>query len=264
MSINKKEGLCYNILRNLYYGLKQVFFYFGYLTRKAGISQYKMLRQLKDSYRGERCFIIATGPSLRIEDLDKLKKEYTFSCNSIIAAYEKTDFRPTFYGIQDMRVYKSLENRILSSDYKYVFTGSNLKIKKEGNVVSYPLDLMMHPAKINPKHYRFSFSKDCSLKVCDGFSVTYSLLQLAIYMGFQEIYLLGADCSYSSIGSKQHFIDTGIHNHLHEITGKLMINAYKKANEYISCHEIKVYNATRGGELSVFPRVSFDDLELKQ
>ena len=38
--------------------------------------------------------------------------------------------------------------------------------------------------------------------------------------------------------------------------------AYKKAKEYADKHGIKIYNATRGGALEVFPRVNFDDLEI--
>ena len=41
------------------------------------------IKKLKDNYIGKRCFIIGNGPSLRIEDLNCLKGEYTFAANRI-------------------------------------------------------------------------------------------------------------------------------------------------------------------------------------
>ena len=63
--------------------------------------QFSRLKEFENKYNGERCFIIATGPSLTIDDLEKLKDEYTFGVNSIIKLFDETDFRPDFYGIQD-------------------------------------------------------------------------------------------------------------------------------------------------------------------
>ena len=107
-----------------------------------------------------------------------------------------------------------------------------------------------------PEDYEYNFSDDLFLEVCDGNTVTYICLELAVYMGFKEIYLLGVDCDYS--GKKQHVIDTGdvvLNN-----PESRMIEAYKKAKEYADSHGIKIYNATRGGKLEVFERVDFDSL----
>ena len=48
-----------------------------------GNQKYNSLKMYKDIHKGERCFIIATGPSLTMEDLEALKSEYTFGMNSI-------------------------------------------------------------------------------------------------------------------------------------------------------------------------------------
>ena len=37
-------------------------------------------------------------------------------------------------------------------------------------------------------------------------------------------------------------------------------NAHVAAKKYADEHDIKIYNATRGGKLEVFPRVDFDSL----
>ena len=107
------------------------------------------------------------------------------------------------------------------------------------------------------------FSDDSSIVIYDGFSITYSLLQLACYMGFKEIYLLGCDCSFSRDPEKQHFVNSGhVDVNAYRI-GEKMIMAFEKAKEYCDSHGINVYNATRGGALEVFPRVNLDEMVLK-
>ena len=56
-----------------------------------GNKRYKNIRKFKNIHAGERCFIVATGPSLTYEDLDKIKNEITFGVNSICLSYDKTD-----------------------------------------------------------------------------------------------------------------------------------------------------------------------------
>ena len=53
--------------------------------RKMGVrwKKYEWLKQYKNKYDGKRCFIVATGPSLTVEDLSLLKNEITFGMNSI-------------------------------------------------------------------------------------------------------------------------------------------------------------------------------------
>ena len=43
----------------------------------------------KNKYKNKRCFIIGTGPSLEINQLELLKNEYTFSMNSIVLSFVK-------------------------------------------------------------------------------------------------------------------------------------------------------------------------------
>jgi hypothetical protein len=51
-------------------------------------------------------------PSLKIGGLEKLKNEITIRMNSICLAFEETDWRPTYYGIQDKGIYKKIYSGI--------------------------------------------------------------------------------------------------------------------------------------------------------
>jgi hypothetical protein len=82
-------------------------------------------------------------------------------------------------------------------------------------------------------------------------------------MGFKEIYLLGCDCYYSMDIKKHHFTETVRIDPTFSTAPNRMICGYKEAKKYADKHQIAIYNATRGGNLEVFDRVSLDDILFK-
>src|SRR5690606_31514735 len=107
--IKKKEGIA-KVAR---YAALPIFYFENFISdlnfflRREGYSnRYSELRRFKNIHAGKRCFIVATGPSLKVSDLDMLKDELTLSMNSIFMAFKETDWRPTYYAIQDEYVYK--------------------------------------------------------------------------------------------------------------------------------------------------------------
>ena len=61
------------------------------------------LKKFQYKHKNERVFIIATGPSIKSEDLDKLAyyHEKTISMNYIYYIFEKTEWRPDYYLVSD-------------------------------------------------------------------------------------------------------------------------------------------------------------------
>lgn len=223
-------------------------------------SPYENLKTIKKKHEGERCFIIATGPSLTINDLEKLSGETTFSMNSICLAFDKTNWRPTYYGIQDPRVYGRMKKYIDELNVEGKFVSDNiLKCYNITNFEDYyifPLHFLHHLLP-NNHNYQTKFSGNAFATIFNGHTITYSLLQLAVYMGFKEIYLLGADCNYGS-DMKHHFIDYDIVDSSFALAHDMMTASYKVAKKYADKHNINIYNATRGGKLEVFERVNLD------
>lgn len=239
----------------------RLIFLCGVINRKkCGKSKkYYKLRGLKNTHVGERCFIVSTGPSLTIEDLEKLENEITFSMNSVIMAFDETSWRPTFYGIQDEYVCKKMMPLIKKYNVNNILIGSlAAKYFDLGDeAIEYPLDLMN--AKMPFGKHKTKFSDDCFLRVYDGHSVTYSMLQIAVYMGFKKIYLLGNDCSY--FGDKKHFREHGIIDSkgLDGSQERLFIS-FEEARKFSEAYGIEIFNATRGGALEIFPRVDLDSV----
>lgn len=225
--------------------------------RFEGIKKYKGL------HTGERCFIIATGPSLRIADVEMLFEEYTFGMNSICKIFDDTSWRPTYFGIQDCNVYEKLEQTILDvyghKDNVFVSDIIAERFKIPDNFQQFPWDAVYHDNQLEIDRYFARFSEDCYSIVYDGYSITYSLLQIAIYMGFKEIYLLGADCSYKR-GAQNHFAESGFVDKNEEKNHDKMITGYKEAKKYADTHSIRIVNCTRGGMLEVFPRMSLEEV----
>lgn len=217
----------------------------------------KKLKSFKNKHRGERCFIIGNGPSLRYEDLEYLKHEKTFVSNSFIKILDKLSFKPTYYFAQDATVVKDnlIYIRNTSGITKFIYSYFNqwrYYVKGAINYIS--------------KKTMVGFSDDIVKGVYGGWTVTQSMIQFAVYMGFTEIYLLGVDFNYANnnteINTDCYFDKTMFNPKLSYALPKneMSLAAFTKSREYCDQHGIKIYNATRGGKLEVFERIDFNSL----
>lgn len=232
--------------------------------RRRGVNQerFSKLRELKDKYEGERCFIVATGPSLTLEDLELIKHEYTIAVNSACKLYDRTSWRPTFYGIQDRYVFQAMKDKVLEQDQGIILFIAD--VLQEYAVIPercilFPFNVAYH--YINLQKYNTwsaKFSGDSYDTVYDGYSITYSMIEIAVYLGFKEIYLIGADCSYGN--GKDHIVESGFVDKKAYLNYERMTAGYKAAKEYGDNNGITIVNCTRGGMLEVFPRKTLEDV----
>ena len=208
---------------------------------------------------------VASGPSLRVQDLDKLHEngEICISMNRIFNIFDKTQWRPDYYMIGDMEMIEDLSEQIadLKLPYKFVATEpkSYWENPKSKGSISYKLLLRGYI------HNTPQFSANVEKGVCHGTNITYLCIQLAAYMGFSEIYLLGVDFNYTPnvYDAANHFegCDTPQNRiRLNPIYPEKVQLSYEVAKQYCDREQIHVYNATRGGKLEVYDRVDFDTL----
>ncbi len=262
---HKSTNYIFYKVRNILRQLSDMSFNIGCIKRKKNVDdpQYLPFKEYKNAYEGQRCFIVATGPSLTISDLELLKNETCFSMNSICKILNDTTWKPTFYGIQDTKVYKVLQDEIRDNVKCTLLIGSYIarQFKIKQNFVKYP-----HNSSYNGCSYMLGkpytkFSDNCYEVVYDGFTITYSLMQIAVYMGFKEIYLLGVDCNYRN-NQKNHFVEVEKDSVSRDAyrNNERMLFAYKVAKQYADAHGIKIINASRGGALDLFPRMDLEDV----
>lgn len=226
----------------------------------------------KDKHKKERCFIIGNAPSLRASDLDMLRNEITFGSNQCYLMFDKTDWRPSYYSIADPLMLKRLYDDIRLSIKCPIFYVCNSIMEMN----TFQLDhayfyWLNYDVDWNPNiDAKPLFSENPSLTYW-GASVTYDIFQLAVYMGFKEIYLLGIDYSYAVSVNKCGEIQFNSNQARDHFTNEYMkptflaetdtiIASYMKARQICEERGIKVYNATRGGKLEVFERTDFDRL----
>lgn len=228
----------------------------------------------KDKHLGERCFILGNGPSLSIEDLDRLKEngDICFASNKIYKVFNKTSWRPDYYACIDSLLFEQSIYSILEiGKYPKFFSNmmeieSAIREKENHYIITYGMK-NIKKVKFNP----------LATYIYSGGTVTYVLITLAWMMGFREIYLIGCDHNYDGINVNTMNTENIVENEEakedyfigNNMRSKESLNVenldrseqgYLIARKYIESHGGKIYNATRGGRLEVFPRVNLDEV----
>lgn len=247
----------YRFIKSIYYYL------FKYkkrnielLKRAEGLDDsFKHLEEYRDVHKGKRCFIIATGPSLTLDDLNSVKSEYTFGVNALCMKFKDIGWKTTYFVISDVDAYHKLQSVL--HEEKIKFFGGHSEEIGDKNCISIPKDIHNNYMCNNSKKV---FWKNIEIAVGNGNTVVLNAIQIAAYMGFDEIYLLGTDCNYKQKDKKIYFVDHGIRNAVQHSAGSRMIDDYKAIKKFADKWGIKIFNATRGGMLEVFPRVNLDDV----
>ncbi|MCM1334911.1 MAG: glycosyltransferase [Bacteroides sp.] len=239
---------------------------------------YDKIKRFKNKYKGQRCFIVGTGPSLTPEQLDLLKDEVTFSLNSIYKLFDKTSWRPTFYVQNDMALdygmalpqsvrWDELKSWLCKYQMKnLIFTSSNYNREiaemAKGECFFIPVKETYYDLirKDPPK-----FGKNCAKCVYSYRTTIYLITQIARYMGFSEICLVGTDANYMS--GKVHAYDEdkdyrrlfGDRNTTKIITNDILLG-FKAIRYHSEKLKFKVFNCTPGGNLEYFQRFDLVDL----
>lgn len=233
----------------------------------------KKIRCFQSKFDGERCFIIGNGPSLIASDLDILKNEHCFAANKIYKIFDDTVWRPEFYFCADSFVLNDCKENIKDLKLPNIFIqleGKKHHLEQDNSNVIYINNY--YPFLVN-RYKRvkgIKISKDVAHHFAGGETVTFTAIQMAIYMGFKKIYLLGVDHNYSQkIDSKGNLTtDPSIKDYFGNIkTESYNIQSYETTNaayqvarDFCDKNKIKIYNATRGGKLEVFERADFDSV----
>ena len=235
-----------------------------YVRFNKGTDNLAKIKKLKDAHIGERCFIVGNGPSLTMGDLEYIKNEDCFASNLIFKIFNKTEWRPKYYFIQDR--YADTGDVLDTIDLEYLFIGDYYWRKrgmKNTNAIC------IHSAR-SFNSEQVDFSENMEKALVSHCTITYTMIQAAVYMGYKEIYLLGMDHNYAlTYDSKGNVVENkSVTSHVFEdrnprevianIEG--MNKAYISARDYANAHNIQIYNITRGGKLEWFPRKKIEEV----
>ena len=248
--------------------LKRVVFPQDFLPNKAND---RALEKLRDIHKGQRAFILGNGPSLTVDDMNLLKDEITFASNRIFLAYEKTDWRPTYYTLADEVVAQNNMDRIREGELggQALFNSSIFKYAKGISGVTF----------CNPPTEAGESQWDPVLGIRAGNSVINLGLKIAFFMGIREVYVIGCDHSFQDksirtgekIAGNEVIISQGEQNHFHPDYRKagetwtvpqvdLIAEDFAVAAERYQQAGGAIYNASRKTELKTWPVVNLDDI----
>lgn len=231
----------------------------------------KALTQLRNIHNGKRAFILGNGPSLAIADLDRLKGEITFAANKIWLAFDETDWRPTYYAVEDDLVFCQNYHQInLLRDTIKLFP---TRMKSLMPAVSDGIYFNLYYLPFFPE--RPLFGDDPRKALYWGSTIVFTHLQLARYMGIKEVYLLGVDFSFQvpgeivKVDGRDRIVSAGEVNHFHpdyRSVGErwnvpnleLQERSFERALEEYDRIGGRLMNATRGGKLDILPRIDAD------
>lgn len=237
---------------------------------KLARSSYNRIKALKDRHKGQRCFIVATGPSLTVADVEMLKDEVTFGVNSIYRLFSQTDWRPTYYTMIDYHALLNARKDGDSIDFnsccqkEYFITDKIYHMaglsEQDGRAAALLINYLDHMVFGEGFHHKYR--KNIASGLYNASTVVNSCINIAHYMGFSEIYLIGVDCNYSL--PTQYFDGTKSHQAI-DLEHATMMHCFMKSGysfykKKMDEFGVKVFNATRGGNLEIFPRVCLENV----
>ena len=247
---------------------------------------------LKDIHTGKRCFILATGPSVKDQDLAWLNNELTISVGSFFLHEDIKKINPKYHIFAPAHApFGDEAIKIIFEGFKKAFDTNNepeVIMGVSGYKHSYLNFLKASPALLPSTSYYVNFDHaeqldehnylsesiwDLTKKPFSIRTVVYLAIQFAVYAGCKEVYLLGCDHDYLKDTSRttNHFYnDSKSYSdkaHLESFSTEkwfeeyyMRWKQYRLIKSYCELKDIKVYNATKGGMLDVFERVDLDSL----
>lgn len=247
--------------------------------------------KFKDKFLGKRCFVLGTGPSLKKQNLKLLENEVIFTVNQFMRLDQFKYIHTDFHVWNDSAYFdfnkdeEQLQEKVdliklvgkhavsfFPYNKAYHFVRDN-KLNEELCVNYYHEDVKVPLEK--------EYLDPTSLMPEVGTAVL-SAVNIAFYMGFSEIYLLGCDCTdiltviaakneeiasvhyaYDENESVKNQVKNMLTNRPLEIIYGLQrtkFMAFRRLKEICDESAVKIYNCTEGGLLEGIPRKKFESL----
>lgn len=243
----------------------------AYFYERAG-NPFLGAEKLKSMHSGETCFILGNGPSLNEVSVDDLKHYPTFGTNGIFIKHE-----PTYYVTIAQDFYKNHKEKIrdlhCTAKFLPLFIKDAIGIDSEEFLLNCAWNLY---GTYRGFHFPvpLRFSKDASRVVYLGGSVLFVCLQLAYWMGFRRVILLGVDHHFGfpreeavyggrriTIGEEdtvhfnKQYSPIGYNPHCDMIaierSFELALKAFRKSGR-------EIVNASKGSRLNVIPKITLE------
>lgn len=249
--------------------------------------EYRKILQMNEEFHnihhGEKIFIIGNGPSIKDTDLTKIRNAKKMVVSNFYLHKDYNVIKPDYYCFPQFTYTNSLNENFYhewlceigekSGKPQFFFNISEKGLIDQCRYFDNKKVNYMFLENLNADYYD---EIDITGKMMGGQSASINCIQLAIYMGFKEIYLVGIEHSeiitrqYNYFYERQQSImgnkDSGILNNGEVKSGFRVIlkvddrlwKQYESLKMISEVRDVKIYNATKGGILDVFDRTDYD------
>lgn len=189
----------------------------------------------KGLHRGKRLFILASGPSLNQCDLSQLNRRITMGLNRSVLVYPET----YYHCVMDQRLFDLYGDLLQKTRQLFTVEGRPFGIRLKNLAAE-------------------GFSWDLAEGIYTGYTIAYFALQLAVYMGFEEVFYVGLDLRHE--GRHTHFFGRDEASATHEQTEfPKMAKMLQRAARLLENHPIRIYNCSPISNVDCFPHLPFEE-----
>jgi hypothetical protein len=220
------------------------------------------LEKFRDIHKGKDCFLIGNGPSLNKMDLGLLNDYYTIGLNKIFLLFERTNLKIDYHVCVNKYVIEQCNREFLVMKCpSFISYRSRSRLIEASDKIFFIGDI----------HSKWTFFEDITRGISQGSTVTYAAMQIAFFMGFSRIFLIGVDHNFGQKGTP-HKVETmkgddishfdpnyfkGMKWQLPDLEGSE--KAYRLAKKHFENDNRLILDATVDGKLDIFTKIKFEE-----
>lgn len=217
------------------------------------------LTRYRDLHFGQRAVIVCNGPSLNAMDLRPLRHEIVFGLNKIHLGLDRFGFQPRYLVAVNPRVVAQAAAEMAAlGAVKFIGARAAGHLPEDGQ--THHIDILNPPVL---------FSRDLRQGLREGGTVTFAALQIAYYMGFAEVVIIGMDHRFTFQGAphEAHVMAGPDPNHFSPdyFAGQVWDNpdlprseaSYAEARRIYEAEGRRILDATVDGACTVFEKADY-------
>lgn len=234
---------------------------------------------LRGRGKGKRIFLVGNGPSLNDMNLDLLVGEDSIAMNRIELIYPKTKWRPTYYIFCSSNCHdkrwgvewsKSVVKAAKHEDtIPLIWNRYKGDIEKKSGEKLHESTIYLETFTENKVGDLNAFSVNAEDRLDKSGTTMNVALQLAYYMDYDEVYLIGIDSNWqtatntlkSDEGDINHF-HPDYHAHIGDGGREFwrMNTTHKTARKFFDIKGTKIMNAGLNSAINAYENVDFNSL----